>query len=148
MNVIWKIGLALMVLVGACIAATEVVAETHEPVTPVPVWMSQGIICDTEAQVLQFLDERLTPLPIPKGCDVIQQAIIATGELTGTHEADGFVYYLATYTIGGYRFMTPYGMEFNHFYENGKLVLYTRYGYWDVTAIEGESDVEPVGTNI
>ena len=107
-----------------------------------PVWVSSGIMCDTEEQVIHFLDERYLPFPIPEGCIVVQQEIIMTVELSGTYEANGFVYKLATYTVGGYRVKTPYGWDFIHFYTDGKLILYTRYGYWDKTKIE---DVEPEG---
>ena len=92
-----------------------------------PVWGSSGIMCETEEQFIHFLDERYLPVPIPEGYIVVQQEIIMTVELSGTYEANGFVYKLATYTVGGYRVKTPHEWDIIHVYTAGKIKLNTRY---------------------
>ena len=143
--------IAFVAILALSLFGHKALAQEELPL-PVPMWMSSGLLCDTEEDVIQFLDERYLPIPIPEGCSVIDREVIATVEITGTYEANDFVYRLATYTVGGYRYMTSSGWEFIHYYENGKLILNTRYGYGSKVKIEDyepetetedEPDVEP-----
>ena len=147
MNIIWKIVLALVVLVGMCVAVTEAVAS-EQPIPDFPVWMDEGLFCESERDTLQAIDEMGTPLPYPVSCGRLIAETVSTVEFIGMHEANGYRFAIVRFTMGGYRVQTPYGFDFFHFYEDGQLILKIMYGYWFSTKIEGGEDAKPVGTPI
>ena len=132
--------IALVAILAMSLFGNNALAKKEIPT--VPVWLDKGIMCDEKIALLQTIDEINTPLPFPEGCHRIYKGyeLIVTIEFLETYETNGYVYDIVRFTVGGYRYMTQSGMEFTHFHEDGKLILETKYGYWNKTKIE---DVEP-----
>ena len=161
-----KTGLGTRVLRVACrIALVAILAMSlfgnnalaKKEIPTVPVWLDKGIMCDEKIALLQTIDEINTPLPFPEGCHRIYKGyeLIVTIEFLETYETNGYVYDIVRFTVGGYEYMTPFGFKFYHHYEDGKLVLQTKYGFWNKVRIEDvepevESDTkpEPVGQKV
>ena len=142
------LAVALLIALGGALALAQEVQSLPNK----PVWLNAGLMCETEEQNKQALDEMDTPIPFPEGCQKVALGyeILVTIKPLYTYEAVGFIYEIVEYTAAGYRYMSPFGWEFTHFYKEGEMIFLTRYGYWDKTPVEGyvPPKPEPAGRKI